>query len=164
LLDAIVGPGQYRHRIFPFVSRRPFSKRRATPFLEKSLLAESLSPRRAQKARPGVYAEHWDGLGLELPHEMSYPTVRRLQYAVTHAQESGSTRPHVPSSKHCNALFQRHRGFTGRAGLRLVVDTDRRAHRIVPTCRPEKAARFVFRAGCRCDRANARMAASRNIQ
>jgi hypothetical protein len=25
----------------------------------KSLQAESLSPRRAPKARPGVYAEHW---------------------------------------------------------------------------------------------------------
>ena len=28
LFDAIVGPGQYRHRLLPFVSRRPFSKRR----------------------------------------------------------------------------------------------------------------------------------------
>ena len=28
------------------------------------------------------------------------------------------------------------------------------AHRMTATCRPEKAARFVFRAGCCCDRAN----------
>src|SRR5258705_1689619 len=76
---------------------------------------------------------------------MSYPTVRRLQYAVTLAQESGSTRPHVPLSKHCNALFQRHRGFTDRAGLRLAVHTHRRAHRLVATCRHEEAARFVSR-------------------
>src|ERR1700689_1274318 len=30
-------------------------------------------------------------------------------------------------------------------GLARPVDTYRRAHRMVPTCRPEKAARFVFR-------------------
>src|ERR1019366_1965105 len=61
LFDAIVGPGQYRHRTLPFVSRRPFSKRHSDSIPSKLLQAESLSPRRARKARPGVYAEHWDG-------------------------------------------------------------------------------------------------------
>src|SRR6202162_2788096 len=41
---------------------------------KKSLRAESLSPRRARKARPNVYAEHQRLRGSELPHEMSYPT------------------------------------------------------------------------------------------
>ena len=43
--------------------------------------------------------------GSEPPHEMSYPTAQRLQYAVTHAQEFASVRPHVPSLKHCNRVF-----------------------------------------------------------
>jgi hypothetical protein len=56
---------------------------------KKSQYAESLSPRRAQKARPNVYAEPPGQLGSELPHEMSYPTDETLQYGVTLAQESG---------------------------------------------------------------------------
>src|SRR6202034_740681 len=59
----------------------------ATIIRSKSLPAESLSPRRARKARPGVYAEHWDKKGVKPPHEMSYPTAQRLQYGVTPAQE-----------------------------------------------------------------------------
>jgi len=45
-----------------------------------------------------------------------------------------------------NAMFPRHRIFTATVAWR-PVDTYRRAHRMVPTCRPEKAARFVFRDG-----------------
>src|SRR5262249_5524572 len=53
---------------------------------QKSLPAESLSPRRARKARPNVYAEQLRLDGTGLPHEMSYPTFWRLQYGVTPAQ------------------------------------------------------------------------------
>src|SRR5262249_27744935 len=56
---------------------------------KKSLRAESLRARRAQKARLDVYASHQKLRGSELPHEMSYPTKKTLQYAVTPAQESG---------------------------------------------------------------------------
>jgi hypothetical protein len=58
------------------------------PNLQKSQYAESLSPRRTQKARPDVYAIQPEPLGSELPHEMSYPTDETLQYGVTPAQES----------------------------------------------------------------------------
>src|SRR6202042_3698936 len=64
---------------------------------QKSLPAESLSLRRAQNARPDVYAKHWRLRGSVLPHEMSYPTAEKLQYGVTPAQESTRARPHVPS-------------------------------------------------------------------
>src|ERR1700726_492114 len=74
---------------------------------------------------------------------MSYPTAQRLQYGVTPAQESASVRPHVLLPKQCNLIFPRHRKPTG---LRLAgpVDSCRRGHRMLDTCRPEKAARFVF--------------------
>src|SRR5260370_3361391 len=70
LLDAIVGPGQYRHRNFPFVSRRPFSRRRCDSVLSKTLQAGYLSPRRAREARPGVYAAHWTKGRLPLTHDL----------------------------------------------------------------------------------------------
>src|SRR4030095_5586781 len=57
LLDAIVGPGQNRHRILPFASRRPNGGSAGDAKSKISLRAESLSPRRAQKARPNVNAE-----------------------------------------------------------------------------------------------------------
>src|SRR5271154_2604670 len=86
--------------------------------------------------------------GSELPHEMSYPTAQTLQYGVTPAQESAGVRPHVPSSKHCNAIFPPHRSladWTWVARRSLGgIDSYRRAPKMVPTCRPEKAARFVF--------------------
>src|SRR3954449_6616353 len=56
----------------------------------KPLQAESLSPRRALFCAPGRLRRTQDQRGSEPPHEMSYPTARRLQYAVTHAQESAS--------------------------------------------------------------------------
>jgi len=58
------------------------------PKLQKSLRAESLRDRRAQKALPDVYAETPELLGSDLPHEMSYSTAKTLQYGVTPAQES----------------------------------------------------------------------------
>src|ERR1700704_5503324 len=51
-------------------------------------------------------------LGSYPPHEMSYPTAQTLQYGVTLAQESPSARPHVPTSRHCNWSFPRHRNVT----------------------------------------------------
>src|SRR5882724_364486 len=88
LLNAVIGPGQYRHRNLPFVLRWPFLPGAAMPNPKKSLRSESLSPRRAQKARPDVYAEQLKLRGSRLPHEMSYSTARTLQYGVTLAQES----------------------------------------------------------------------------
>ena len=81
---------------------------------QKSLPAESLSPRRARKARPNVYAEQLRLRGSVLPHEMSYPTGKKLQYGVTPAQESARVRPHVPSAKHCNV-----RSFRDTGSLRV---------------------------------------------
>src|SRR5205807_8507962 len=54
-----------------FPSRRAgrFWDSAAMPNLQKSLRAESLSPRRARKARPNVYARHWGPRGSEPPHE-----------------------------------------------------------------------------------------------
>jgi hypothetical protein len=59
-------------------------------------------------------------------------------------------------SKHCILIFPRHRKFTGRAGgvsAAGQVDSNGHLHRMSVTCRPEKAARFVWhvlflRAGC----------------
>src|ERR1700693_5495142 len=86
--------------------------------------------------------------GSELPHEMSYPTTQTLQYGVTPAQESAAVRPHVPSFKHCNPIFPLHRNCTDwtSAARRSSggIDSYRRAPKMVATCRPEKAARFVF--------------------
>src|SRR6476646_1035362 len=101
LLDAIVGPGQYRHRNLPFASRRPNAGSAGDAKSQISLQAESLSPRRARKARPNVYAEHKVPKRSEPPHEMSYPTARTLQYGVTPAQESVRLSPHVPSPVYC---------------------------------------------------------------
>src|SRR6266542_4274507 len=81
---------------------------------------------------------------------MSYPTAQRLQYGGTLAQESAFVRPHVPTSKHCNGSFPRHRNLTDCFILQRTkaasrrVDTDHRPHRMLLACRPEKAARFVF--------------------
>jgi len=44
------------------------------------------------------------------------------------------------------------------------IDSYRRAPKMAATCRPEKAARFVFQAGCRCNRANACIVARPNLQ
>ena len=79
---------------------------------QKSLRSESLSPRRARKPRPNVYAVQNGLLGSELPHEMSYPTAQTLQYGGTRAQESAPMRPHVPTSRHCSACFPPHRNPT----------------------------------------------------
>src|SRR5262249_18634588 len=90
LLDTVIGPGQYRHPTLPFARCRPDRGQRcAAKSSKKSLRAESLRARRAQKARLDVYASHQKLRGSELPHEMSYPTKKTLQYAVTPAQESG---------------------------------------------------------------------------
>src|ERR1700683_556310 len=76
---------------------------------------------------------------------MSYPTARRLQYGGTRAQESAWLRPHVPRLKPCNRIFPRRRA-TSPADLAAAstVDSVRHPHRMPATCRPEKAARFVF--------------------
>ncbi len=74
--------------LFPSSRTGQFLRGAAMPNLKKSLRPESLSPRRAQKARPDVYAEQLELRGSRLPHEMSYSTVRTLQYGVTPAQES----------------------------------------------------------------------------
>jgi hypothetical protein len=51
LLDAIVRPGQYRHRTLSFATRRPVIGQRCDANrLKKSLPAESLNPRRARKS------------------------------------------------------------------------------------------------------------------
>src|SRR5262249_47166569 len=97
--------------------------------------AESLSPRRTQKARPDVYAKQPELRGSKLPHEMSYPTGRTLQYAVTPAQES---EPAVHSSNMpaISAFFSLSRNptdwtFASKAPRR-GIDTDGRAPRILP--------------------------------
>src|SRR6202171_3961049 len=130
-----------------FPSRRAgrSSGRAAVPKPQKSLRAESLSPRRARKARPNVYAEHLDLEDQKLPHEMSYPTAQRLQYGVTPAQEFAWVRPHVPSPKHCNGIFPRHRKFTGFGPAPCPVDSYRRAHRMVPRAAPKRRHVLFFR-------------------
>src|SRR5579863_6262222 len=106
LFDAIVRPGQYRHCAFSFASRPPgFGVALRCQSSQKSLPAESLSPRRARKSHPNVYAEQLRLRGSVLPHEMSYPTGEKLQYGVTPAQESAAMRPHVPSNIACIAIF-----------------------------------------------------------
>src|SRR6202453_4860294 len=76
---------------------------------------------------------------------MSYPTARRLQYGGTRAREAAWLRPHVPRLKPCNRIFARRRA-TSPADLAAasMVDSVRHPHRMPATCRPEKAARFVF--------------------
>src|ERR1700731_2042590 len=100
---------------FPSLAPADFGVALRCQSSQKSLPAESLSPRRARKARPNVYAEQKRLKGSVLPTEISYPTGKKLQYGVTPAQESARVRPHVPSPKHCNALFPRHRRYTGAA-------------------------------------------------
>jgi len=58
------------------------------PSFEKPLRAESLSPRRARKRARTCTQNNRDLEDQKLPHEMSYPTPKTLQYAVTPAQES----------------------------------------------------------------------------
>src|SRR5258706_10862962 len=64
--------------LFPSPRAGRWGQRCGVNRLKKSLRAESLSPRRARKTRPNVYAEHSRLRGSVLPHEMSYPTVKRL--------------------------------------------------------------------------------------
>ena len=64
---------------------------------------------------------------------------------MTPAQESASARPHVPLFKHCNWIFPRHRDDRQICVQLTALTRYRRAHRMPATCRPEKAARFVFR-------------------
>src|SRR6185312_2872186 len=110
LLDAIVGPGQYRHRILPFASRRPIKGSAGDVISsQKPLRAESLSPRRARMRAWTCTPYKMDSKGSELPHEMSYPTTQTLQYGVTPAQESAPHRPHVPTSRHATRCFPPHR-------------------------------------------------------
>src|SRR6185437_12684343 len=90
LLDALVGPGQYRHRMSSLSVAPAVNRQRSDLQSPKSLWSESLSPRRARLTRRNVYAEHWGLRGSELPHEMSYPTAETLQYGGTRAQESAS--------------------------------------------------------------------------
>ena len=81
---------------------------------------------------------------------MSYPTAEKLQYGVTPAQ---SSRRCVHMFRHLSIAIgffpQRTRGDLDAARSRLAgayrLTADRRAHRMPATCRPEKAARFVFR-------------------
>src|SRR6185312_5860743 len=150
LLDAIVGPGQYRHRILPFASRRPIRGSAGDVISsQKSLRAESLSPRRARMRAWTCTPYKMDSKGSELPHEMSYPTTQTLQYGVTPAQESAPQRPHVPTSRHATACFPPHRNPTDSASrtagkaVPWRVDSAPRPHRIPLTCRPKEAARFV---------------------
>ena len=96
LLDAIIGPGQYRHRMFPFASRRPIQKAALRGQIKKSLRAESLKARRTRWSPGREHALEGTLKGSELPHEMSYPMAQTLQYGVTPAQESAPMRPHVP--------------------------------------------------------------------
>src|SRR4051794_5689603 len=76
--------------LYPLVLRRPLAAAALASQPLKSLHAESLSPRRALFCAPGRLHRTKDRRGSEPPHEMSYPIDRRLQYAVTHAQESAS--------------------------------------------------------------------------
>src|SRR5436305_12593104 len=77
--------------LFPWCRTGHSRRQRLRVQSPKSLQAESLSPRRAPVfARPGVYTEQKDRRGSEPPHEMSYPTARSLQSAVTHAQAAAS--------------------------------------------------------------------------
>src|SRR5665213_4052799 len=58
---------------------------------------------------------------------MSYPTTRRLQYAVTPAQESGATRPHLRAT---NGWFAQE--------FHWKVDSYPRAHRILQRAAPKR--------------------------
>ena len=105
------------------------------PNLQKSQYAESLSPRRTQKARPDVYAKQPELRGSKLPHEMSYPTARTLQYGVTLAQESEPT-VHSSNMQVIPAFFSLSRNptdwiFASKAPRRSI-DTDCLAPRILP--------------------------------
>src|SRR3984885_12266570 len=87
---------------------------------QKSLPAESLSPRRARNKHPNVYETRQRLKGAELPHEMSYPTTEKLQYGVTPAQESTRVRPHVPLFLTL-VLRARDRRFTGNPLTQFVT-------------------------------------------
>jgi hypothetical protein len=103
LFDAIVGPCHYRHRRFPFVSAG-LTGQRCELRLQKSLRSESFSAHRARISRPAV-TPHWMCQKDLPPHEMSYPTRQKLQYAVTRAQESGMPRPHASANKAAKSAF-----------------------------------------------------------
>jgi hypothetical protein len=92
--------------------------------------------------RPDVYAQQTKLRGSKLPHEMSYPTKRTLQYAVTPAQESAEAFHMFRHQRDSQKGFN-HAGFplrtTGivRSGFTLqstrvgMLTTSRRAHRML---------------------------------
>src|SRR4051794_34341560 len=135
----------------------------AMPKLQKSQLAESLSLRRAQKARRTFTPNTCDLQDQILPHEMSYPTVQRLQYGVTPAQDFGSMRPHVPSHLQHNAIFPRHRTFTGQHLARWLTVIAARIE-CLSRAAPKRRHVLFSGTGCRCDRANARITTYPNLQ
>jgi hypothetical protein len=144
LLDAIVSQVNTVMGLFP--SRRTGQRRdnAVMPNLSKSLRAESLSPRRGAASAPERVRRTAGLRRSELPHEMSYPTGERLQYGVTLAQESACVRPHVPSFKHCNWIFPRHRKVNGaacQAPCRLTLVAVRIECCHVP---PRKGGTFCF--------------------
>ena len=144
LLDAIIGPGQYRHRILPFASRRPIRGSAGDVIRLKNPCGQNPLALAGRENRARTCTPVQNGLkGSELPHEMSYPTAQTLQYGVTRAQESGPARPHVPNIYALQCVFSttpQSYGFSpscsaGKAAS-WRVDSAPRPHRIPVTCRP----------------------------
>jgi hypothetical protein len=113
---------------------------------KKSLRAESLRVRRAQKARPDVYAETPELLGSDLPHEMSYSTDKTLQYGVTPAQESGVAVHMFHQLTIAIRFSSAPESYDLYSGLRAssgAIDSARRGHKMLKRAALERAARFV---------------------
>jgi hypothetical protein len=91
---------------------------------------------------------------------MSYPTEETLQYAVTPAQESVAALPHVPSAMHRVPESYGEGHFALHSEPVWRVDSYRPAPKIVPACRLQKAARFVFAGPAAAIRAKERIKAS----
>src|SRR5262245_36795306 len=161
LLDALIGPGQYRHRILPFASRRPSRGGAGDAKPPKSLRAESLSPRRARLIRARTFTPHKRYLGVIFAARDVVPDERNATICRDSGARVGRLAFHMfrlefttfPESYGCGlpdsygwGPFRTARTATWR------VDSDRLAPKIVPVCRLQKAAHFVFRRPSRCDR------------
>ena len=133
LLDAIVGPGQYRHRTLPSLARRPSWRRRCDAKSRKIPCTQNPLALAGRKSAPERLRRTTRTQGIRLPHEMSYPTSKTLQYGVDSRAESGPTAPHVPSSEayakslHCTGIL---RTDCARKALLRSIDTDCLAHKM----------------------------------
>src|SRR5262249_33934476 len=71
--------------LFPLPCAGPARSAALRCQISKPLRTESLKPRQPSAARPDAHPQT-PQLKPSPPHEMSYPTKEKLQYAVTHAQ------------------------------------------------------------------------------